>query len=407
MILAKLEKYLFFLTIIFLPTQLGRHFWLQFSFVYSLPIDYLAPTLYFWDLLVAILLGIFVIQGKKLKRFALSLYLVFILCISLSLLFKHTFSIGVGLVRFEQYIIAGLFGVYIASFNFFKIRNLILWGLLLSILGESVLAIGQFIKAGSLGFEVLGERNFSLSTPGIAKFDLYGAEVLRPYATFSHPNVLAGFLVVTLLLLLFWKMKTVNKLATVLGSLVILLTVSRTSFVAGFGSAFFLLRKKGRIVLITLLLFLSPLVYTRLSTIFSFDSLTLSRREELSSVAFHLWLTSPIFGIGLNNFIPAGADQLLSGPSRFLQPVHNIFLLSLSETGLIGTLGLILLIGYPILKLIKLRTTNLPFGGPLSTILLLWTVILFLGMFDHYFLTLPQGYRLLFLIWGLSLSMLE
>jgi len=110
-------------------------------------------------------------------------------------------------------------------------------------------------------------------------------------------------------------------------------------------------------------------------------------------------LKSPLYGVGANNFIPAQASDLVVGPNRFLQPVHNIFLLALSETGLIGLIGLVGLIGYPIFKPYSYRL-------PL-TALLPWAVIIFLGMFDHYFLTLPQGYRLLFLVWGLSLSMVK
>ena len=79
-----------------------------------------------------------------------------------------------------------------------------------------------------------------------------------------------------------------------------------------------------------------------------------------------------------------------------MQPVHNIFLLGLAETGLLGFLGLIILITIPIRKI---------WGN--KKFMIIWGTILFLGLFDHYFLTLPQGYRLLFLMWGLSFSMLE
>ncbi|MCL5090714.1 MAG: hypothetical protein M1514_01755, partial [Patescibacteria group bacterium] len=106
-------------------------------------------------------------------------------------------------------------------------------------------------------------------------------------------------------------------------------------------------------------------------------------------------------GVGLNNFIPAAADQLLVGPSRFLQPVHNIFLLQLSETGLLGLLGLLGLISLPIWILIKRRNFAAKF------LIAVWVIIFFLGLFDHYFLTLPQGYRLLFLVWGLSFGLSE
>ena len=51
----------------------------------------------------------------------------------------------------------------------------------------------EFIKQASLNglFWWLGERTFTSSTPGIAKAVIDGRLLMRPYATFPHPNVLA------------------------------------------------------------------------------------------------------------------------------------------------------------------------------------------------------------------------
>jgi len=389
--LKRIEKLLLFLTILFLPTQLGKHFWPQFSFVYSLPIDYLSPIFYFWDLLVIALWIVFLISGKHINRVALMLFYFFLLTQAFSLLFNPA-GIEVGLVRLEQYLIAGLLGVYIASSNIkYQISKLYL-PLTLAVTGEAILALAQFIKGQTLGFWILGERSFTISTPAIAKFDFYGREFLRPYGTFPHPNVLAGFLVISIVILSGRLRMTLVKVAVILAIVGILLTVSRTAIVAGLISSLVLVKNKIRILIIIGVVILLPVLFTRFSSLINYDNLTFIRREELSKAALILWFKSPLFGVGLNNFIPAGSDLLLAGPSRFLQPVHNILLLSLSETGIIGLIGLLSLIGYPILR---------------RKLLLIWATIFFLGLFDHYFLTLPQGYRLLFLVWGLSLSMLE
>lgn len=390
-----IEKVLLFFVILFLPTQLGKHFWPEFSFVYSLPVDYLSPTLYFWDILVILLMTFFILNKRHINRLALNLFFLFLLTQVVSLLSNFA-NIGIGLIRLEQYLIAGLFGIYIASAKKISIKSVIFWGLALSITLESILAIAQFLKKETVGFWILGERTFSISTPGISKFDYYGREFLRPYATFPHPNVLAGFLVIVILLLLVGgTFRKLSYLAIFLGGVAVLLTVSRTAIIAGFISYMVLFKKKGRVLLLLAAIVLLPILFTRFSSLISYDNLTFLRREQLSKIALTLWSTSPIVGVGLNNFIPKAADLLLSGPSRFLQPVHNIFLLSLSETGLFGLIGLTSLIGLPVLKISK------------KPILLVWGIVIFLGMFDHYFLTLPQGYRLLFFIWGLSLRMLE
>ncbi len=65
--------------------------------------------------------------------------------------------------------------------------------------------------------------------------------------------------------------------------------------------------------------------------------------------------------------------------TRWLQPVHNIYLLILSETGIFGVLGF----AYLLLKSKK----NLPLF-----------ILLFLGLFDHYPLTLQTGLLLWLLI---------
>lgn len=407
MTLANLEKLFLFLTLLFLPTQLGRHFWPQFSYVYSLRIDYLSPTIYLWDLTVLFLIIVFILRREHIKKLALNLYLAFILTQLLSLLpifnFSGSLNLGPGLVRLEQYLFSGLWGVYIASKQFKQIKTHFFWGLGLAILGEGILAVAQFFQGGSIGFWILGERTFSLSTPAIAKFDFQGIQFLRPYATFPHPNVLAAFMVITAPLLGMEK-HPIKTVTSFVAGAVTLLTVSRVAIVTWLISTLLLMGKRGRILLVLVTIVLIPVLYTRFSAAFNFDNLSILRREELAEEAVDMFLHSPILGVGLNNFVPQASDRLLIGPSRFLQPVHNIFLLSLSETGIVGLLGLILLIGIPIFKLLKKSSFRDQY---IKTLIIVWFGIVFLGMFDHYFLTLPQGYRLIFLIWGLSLSMLE
>ncbi len=395
--LKRVENVLLFLTLLFLPTQLGKHFWPQFSYIYSLKVDYLSPTLYFWDLLVVGLLIAWALQKPYINKIALNLFLLFLFTQVLS--FLSASNIGAGLLRFEQYTITGFFGVFLASHPFGDLKKKISLPLALGVISEAIISGAEFIRGSTLGLWILGERTFTISTPGIAKFDFYGHEFLRPYATFPHPNVLAGFTLISICILYQWfkNEQMMTKLAILAGSISIFLSMSRTTILAGFVAAFLLAKEKGRIILIIVTVALFPILFIRFSSILNFDNLTLLRREELINSAWQIFLKSPLYGIGLNNFIPAQAADLVIGPNRFLQPVHNIFLLILSETGIIGLIGLIILIGYPIAKIsnFKFQISNL----------LPWLIILFLGMFDHYFLTLPQGNRLLFLVWGYSLSM--
>lgn len=403
----RLENTLLFLVILFVPTQLGRHFFLDFSFIYSLRIDYLAPTIYFWDILVLFLLIAWFLNSYLRKelffnRLALLLFLCFFLTQALSLF--GSINLGAGLVRLYQLLLVGLFGVYIASQNLNNLLIKIKTPLLISLSFISTLAIFQFLLERSIGFWILGERNFTISTPSIANFNFFGAIFLRPYATFPHPNVLAGFSLLALTLIFAIK-KVVNtkfspsfKIISILTIITTILTFSRGAILILILELFLIFKKNlKRLLLISALAL--PFVYIRFSSIFNFDNLSFVRREELADIAVKGFLEKPYFGIGLNNFINyVSSTDLIAGPNRFLQPVHNIFLLNLVETGLLGFLGFSLLLLVPMYRLLKTR--NLYFS---KALLLCFGIIFILGLLDHYFLTLPQGQRILFLIWGISL----
>lgn len=392
-LLIKIEQLLFFLVIFFLPTQLGKHFWPDFSFIYSLKVDYLSPVIYFWDLLILGLLLIFFITSHF-NKLAFNIILVFLLVQAFSLISSD--NLGASLVRLEQLIIISGLAVYISSKKLIDIKKPLFWGLVLATAAQSLIAILQFILNSSIGFWILGEREFSISTPAIAKFNLFGAEFLRAYGTFSHPNVLAGFMVISIPLVFYFKRSLLSYFIIFLAALTILLSFSRSSMLIILVQASYILKNKLKVLLLVLFLLL-PLIYIRFSSIFNFDSLSLLRREELSEIAITHFLSSPIIGVGLNNFInTTSSSSLIAGPSRFLQPVHNIFLLSLSETGLLGFIGFLIFISAPIIKFFKKKDL-------LGVFLFCWLAILFIGLLDHYFLTIAQGQRLFFLIWGLCM----
>ena len=111
------------------------------------------------------------------------------------------------------------------------------------------------------------------------------------------------------------------------------------------------------------------------------------RRSQLAGMAIKMVQDSPLIGQGLNNFTVV-MDQygIIAATTRFLQPVHNIYLLILAETGILGLFGF----GYLIVC---------AFRSPRPAVLKLSLfTLLFLGLFDHYPFTLQQGMLLLFLL---------
>ena len=71
-LLAMTELLLFYSIILFLPTQLGLHFWPEYSKVLGLRIDYLSPTIYMTDVLILLLIVLWLIDSFLSLRVVLS-----------------------------------------------------------------------------------------------------------------------------------------------------------------------------------------------------------------------------------------------------------------------------------------------------------------------------------------------
>lgn len=408
MTLNKLEKTLFFLCLLFLPTQLGKHFFTPSSYIFSLPVDYLSFTIYFWDLLALSLFFVFAIRkifyekDKKLNFLSLNIFLFFILTQTISL--PTSINPQAGLFRLEQYFVIGLFGLYLSNQDIPKVKNMLIASLSVGLLFEAGLGTLQTLLGRTLGLWVLGEREFSVNTPGIARFDFFGQVILRAYGTFPHPNVLGAYALVVHAIIFGFTKKAY--LLIIPAAVLVFLSFSRASFLVFLLEmlVFFkdLLFKRYKIVLALILVF-TPLLLIRFLSTFNFDLISLIRRKELTEIGVAAFLTNPLTGVGLNSFINfVSSSNLISGELRFLQPVHNIFLLSLSETGLLGLLGFLGFLGVPIFICAKFRKNQLA-----KALIFCWSIIFILGSLDHYFLSLAQGQRLLFLVWGLSFSLIN
>ena len=286
---------------------------------------------------------------------------------------------------------------------------------------ESILAILQYINQGSLNgiFYFFGERAFTGSTPGIANASINGTLVLRPYATFPHPNVLAAYLLVSMVLI--WNFVLKNKgiyfqvlgaLSLFMGSIALLLTFSRVVILLWVLLIAWVLIKnlRGRLVTVhtkivvlciagicvlgVSLLPLSQQVISRLAQT-SLSDESVAERVELLIASWKMIQMNPIIGVGIDNFIPSLAPLQKPMPlGLYLQPVHNIIVLVLAETGIIG---LVLFLWLFMLTVLRVRKQTDEIRGML---LLLLLIIFITGMFDHYWLTLQQGQLLLAAILG-------
>lgn len=361
----------------------------------------------------------FIEKIKTVSRKYIFGFLIFMLFLLWGLIGAKNFGAGIyGIIKFLEF----SFLVVFVSRNFKNLNRAVVFTcLLISIAFESLLGFAQYLNQSSIGgvFYFFGERTFNAQTPGIANASINGQLFLRPYATFSHPNVFAAFLILAMLALCTVESKNITaKVMTLagisLGSIALLTTLSRTAiFLWGVYLLIFFgvwMNKKykkvnfnpkifglGILIILIMALIVSAnnnLVLQRfISTKLSDESVV--QRQELISQSLKMFSVNPVLGVGINNFYNNLTFNLANQRSEFIQPVHNIFLLVLSETGIIGLAAFLFLLAKSFLAIIKKQNKYL---------LLSFLAIIFLGMFDHYFLTLQQGQLMLSLLVGASLS---
>lgn len=399
-----IEKIAFYLLLATLPLQLGKHFWPEFSFVDGIRVDYLSPTIYLSDLFFIVLFLASALSIKKkvysILKHPLFLFILGILLIS-SLLSQYPLAAFYGVIKTLQFV---YFGCYIALI-FRAQKNNIIFLLALGGLVQVIIAVFQMVAQRSIGgyFYFLGERTFSVSTPGIALFNFGGEQLLRPYGTFPHPNVLAFYLLTAFLLLLFsfrprYDLIAFFKFVALFAlSLGIILTLSRVVILLYFFAIAVWcaspngLRKSIRVRIASVGIFAAlsmlAVVFGRLDSI-QRDWLY---RADLLMIGWEVFLKNPIIGVGLNNFFYHEIDYQKVVSPILLQPVHNIFVMWFVQTGLLGGGGVLLFLS----KILR-RTS------PLRVVLLVSVAVV--GMFDHYLITLQQGQFMLAVTLGIVYS---
>ncbi len=388
--LSNPAKLIFSLLLFFLPTQLAFHLWPDWALVYGIRIDYLAPTLYFTDVLV---FALFILEVKKIRLSKTFLFLIFI---GLNILFAHVPQIA---ILYWLRFLEGCFLAFYVSKNKKVILENIKTPLSLALIYVSTIALVQFLLQRTIGgpFYWLGERSFNSATPGIALANYFGKILMRPYSVFPHPNALAGFLAISIFLLISQKAnKTATKISIIFASLTIFLTFSKTVWFASlFCLVIYLTRKKLNLKILKIFLFS---ILTSITSFFAFLNFTSSSEEiykrfELSHTAIKIWKLNPFFGVGLGNSITLlptitqkNSNIISPATSWWLQPVHNIYLLILSETGLVGIFLFIL-----ILKKISIK---------INFLYLSFLLIILTGLLDHYWLTIHQNFLLASILLG-------
>lgn len=351
--MPKMEKGPLFLLLILIPSQLGYHFWPDWSLVNGIRVDYLSPTLYLTDLLI----GWLMLNNRN--KFRLSIWVIVVAVLNTAVATNPLVTIYHWLRAYEYYWLYR----YLVLKRALRISR---QGLSVALIWTAILTWVQFLLQRSVGGWLywLGERSFNLATPAIAKVFIPSlGMVLRPYATMAHPNALAGWLLVAGLVTDSWS--------RIASWLTIPITFSRTAIVL---LPLQLWRKSKLLSL--LLVALGFFLLAKLG-----NPTSSSERVALMVQATEVILRFPVGGVGWGNFV--------YWVPTIRQPVHNIYLLAMAQLGIPATLWILL-------KLIRWLKSVSRWNLALAVMGILIT-----GMVDHYWLTLHQNILLLVVLLAL------
>ncbi|MFZ5376709.1 MAG: O-antigen ligase family protein [Patescibacteria group bacterium] len=397
----------FIVAIVFvIPVNLFKKYLLDDSYITGLLVDYLIPKIYLADILVVpLIIASFVTQRYQYwqiisRHFNWLKWLILIVLI----IALRQFFVDKPMAAFYQFyklIEFSLLSLVIWHNRKIIKLQLVFQSLFLSILFQSAIAIFQFIAQHQLiGFVPLGEPDYGNSLL-LSKISIFGRYLISPYGTTSHPNVLAGMVVVYFLIAIFLINKKSANIQRIQIGVMMLLTlvviVLTQSFSAGlslflglftfsFHKTFqviakeipdqtkLMFSKKSLFVVAIFAMVVLPLLVHFFAHKFP-KNYSLTRRDLLNSSALMMIMDQPLFGQGINQFTVqlehfAKSKEVI----RFIQPAHHTLLLFISETGLIG-IALVLIV------LPRLNHRQL-----------LWLLILSpILLFDHYFYSQQIG----------------
>jgi O-antigen ligase len=262
--------------------------------------------------------------------------------------------------------------------------------LLTNVLLQGTLGVIQFKRGSSLGIDFLGESEIVSGMMGSSFVELSGQLFLRAYGTFPHPNVLGGFLLLGIFfgIFLYQRRRLIGSLLIGVSFLAMVFTFSRIHILLSmvvilvFLSKQILFKKKS-----LLSISFSPLLLVeRFQNLFNSGDRGWSERLDLVKASFRVIKENWLIGIGGGNFVK-GMEGFVPRTSRGIlltQPVHNIFLLYLSEFGILGFFLIFYALFYTIINIKNIKKISL-YG------ILIILVIMVIGLFDHYLFSLPQG----------------
>ena len=349
------------------------------------------------------------------RNFFLAIFFLFFLGVEV----LHSIDIGLSF-NFIFLLLEGLC-LFLAVLNFERPRQLLLafWsgGVVQALLGSY-----QFFTQNISANKWFGLAAQATNQPGSFVIDLGAERWLRAYGSFGSPNILGGYLAVIFIfgLLMYLNSRPWHKIFLTLGQAIILtgliLSFSRSAYLAVlFGwvlvGLFLLIRKFNffnRVHLygmyikqsVFYLLVFAVLFYNfeflftaRLNFSNHLENVSVSERAEQYSDSANFFRQHQFLGVGPGAYTLALFRANPSLPGYSYQPVHNIYVLILTEWGILGAIVWLVVFGRLILLVRARNPAMLPIViMPFIT-----------GAFDHYWWSLYIGIILWWVVLGLCI----
>ncbi|MDZ7315886.1 MAG: O-antigen ligase family protein [candidate division KSB1 bacterium] len=310
------------------------------------------------DILIALLFMLLLIETAAAKRSVMVFFptiglplILYLEAAALSMLWAPRLDLAaMEVVRMTKFTL--LFFVMLNHLRDEQDLRLVVWSLLAAVALQSLLATAQMLRGGLLGLDFLGEA------PPDADDE---TSIWRAMGTLGHPNKLATFLEVLLLLplaaYLFEKKKPLRFIALLiffLGVPAMMMTGSRGAWISfaaamAFFGLFLLTSRHVRpttiiklamagVFILTLIAgTMSEMLYQRL---FGPDYGSAAGRIPMFKIALNIISAHPVGGVGINNYQVNMRNYNDAVESlRYVaitRPVHNMYLLVAGETGIIG-----------------------------------------------------------------------
>jgi len=376
--------------------------------------EYGKLSIYASDIIFALIVFLFLcFKIKQIKTIKLDKQ--FLICFLFLLICSINYFFASNLEMYFYYflrIIECVAILFILQFVKIDFKKLFIF-FITSIVFHGIIGIFQFINQNIEPNKYLGIAQHLSSAGGTSVLENCSGRFLRIYGGFTHPNVFGGFIVIAIifLLILFFTDNNLNKKTRfsyflISGFLleVLFLTFSRSAFFALLICLFLLfifqiLKKSYKnLLVISLFIFIicfinififKDLIYSRVLQEDRLELKSISERSILNNQAYKLLENNWVSGVGLGNYIPHIYENINSKLDVCdYQPVHNVYLLILSELGIWGLICYLLIFIYAIFN--KIKQKNYLFILPIL-------IILIINFFDHYFWTSHSGIALSFL----------